>query len=219
MKKFTLIIIGTMVVLLSCKKQDAPSSVQEETGTTQGALQRQCASEEILQQQIAADPQRGRYLEQLEQKTEAYKGRQNGAFRSGALLRIPVVVHIVLQNPALITDEQIQSQIDVLNKDFNRTNTELNNSSVYLAGYSYSDIANLNVQFYLYTTVRKPTTLASFGTNDAVKKTTQGGSSPVNPTTMLNLWVCNLSSGLLGYAQFPGGNSATDGVVVDYQAF
>ena len=35
----------------------------------------------------------------------------------------------------------------------------------------------------------------------------------------LNLWVCDLGSGLLGYAQFPGGAAATDGVVCDYQAF
>jgi hypothetical protein len=31
--------------------------------------------------------------------------------------------------------------------------------------------------------------------------------------------VCNLSDGLLGYAQFPGGPSKTDGVVILYTAF
>jgi hypothetical protein len=35
----------------------------------------------------------------------------------------------------------------------------------------------------------------------------------------LNLWVCNLGSNLLGYAQFPGGPAATDGVVILYAAF
>jgi hypothetical protein len=30
----------------------------------------------------------------------------------------------------------------------------------------------------------------------------------------LNVWVCNLSGGLLGYSQFPGGNPATDGCVI-----
>ena len=35
----------------------------------------------------------------------------------------------------------------------------------------------------------------------------------------LNLWVCNLGGGLLGYAQFPGGPASTDGVVILYSAF
>jgi len=35
----------------------------------------------------------------------------------------------------------------------------------------------------------------------------------------LNMWVCQLTGGLLGYAQFPGGPAATDGVVILYTAF
>ena len=35
----------------------------------------------------------------------------------------------------------------------------------------------------------------------------------------MNMWVCNLAGGYLGYAQFPGGSSATDGVVIDDNAF
>ena len=37
---------------------------------------------------------------------------------------------------------------------------------------------------------------------------------PKNPAQYLNIWVCDISRGILGYAQFPGGNSATDGVVI-----
>ena len=46
-----------------------------------------------------------------------------------------------------------------------------------------------------------------------------GGIAPFNPTTHLNIWVCALRDGLLGYAQFPGGPQSTDGVVINYQAF
>jgi Pregnancy-associated plasma protein-A len=35
----------------------------------------------------------------------------------------------------------------------------------------------------------------------------------------LNLWVCSLGGGLLGYAQFPGGPPSTDGVVILNKAF
>jgi hypothetical protein len=48
-----------------------------------------------------------------------------------------------------------------------------------------------------------------------MKKTKQGGLNPTSPTTKLNFWVCTIGGGILGYAQFPGGSSATDGVVVD----
>jgi hypothetical protein len=35
----------------------------------------------------------------------------------------------------------------------------------------------------------------------------------------LNLWVCALEGGLLGYSQFPGGAAATDGVVICTTSF
>ena len=35
----------------------------------------------------------------------------------------------------------------------------------------------------------------------------------------LNLWTCSIAGGLLGYAQFPGGPAATDGVVILNRAF
>ena len=34
-----------------------------------------------------------------------------------------------------------------------------------------------------------------------------------------NIWVCDISGGILGYAQFPGGPSSSDGVVCDYAYF
>ncbi|TBR18749.1 MAG: zinc metalloprotease, partial [Chitinophagaceae bacterium] len=42
--------------------------------------------------------------------------------------------------------------------------------------------------------------------------------NPTSPSTKLNIWVCNLGGGILGYAQFPGGNPATDGIVLDDNA-
>src|SRR5690606_16726772 len=63
----------------------------------------------------------------------------------------------------------------------------------------------------------------SFSTNDAIKRTSGGGHDPWNTTQYLNFWIApKLSSQgrqLLGYAQFPGGPAATDGVVMAYAAF
>jgi hypothetical protein len=48
-----------------------------------------------------------------------------------------------------------------------------------------------------------------------MKSSKKGGIDPTDPTRKLNIWVCNIGGGILGYAQFPGGAAATDGVVVD----
>ncbi len=60
---------------------------------------------------------------------------------------------------------------------------------------------------------------ASFGPRDGVKQASKGGSTAWPPDAYLNIWVCTLGGGLLGYAQFPGGPKATDGVVVLNSAF
>jgi hypothetical protein len=52
------------------------------------------------------------------------------------------------------------------------------------------------------------------GTTDDMKRAS-GGIDPTSPTTTLNLWVCTIGGGILGYAQFPGGASSTDGVAID----
>jgi hypothetical protein len=209
--------MGVLMLLAACnKKATQLDEVQQDS--EEQVSQRHCASQEVLDAQLAADPSRQAYLDELERKTQLFEQNKEASRYAGTLY-VPVVVNVVLPNAAQVSDAQIQTQIDVLNKDFNKANSELSNSNVYLAGYSYSNVANCQVTFVLKQTVRKNSTVATFGSNDAVKKTSQGGQDPTNPTTMLNLWVCDLSSGLLGYAQFPGGAASTDGVVIDYQAF
>jgi hypothetical protein len=52
-----------------------------------------------------------------------------------------------------------------------------------------------------------------------MKQTKRGGLDPTSPTTKLNIWACTIGGGILGYAQFPGGSSATDGIVIDSNYF
>ena len=215
MRKITTSLVGLMMLLTACSKKDIKVADAEPVVPEMESA-RQCASSEVLDRQISEDPKRADFLAELEEKTRLYAGRENGIFRGVGMLYIPVVIHVV--SSANVTDAQIQRQIDVLNKDFTKTNSELSNSSVYLANYSFASVANCQINFVVTQVIRRSTT-ATFGTNDAVKKTSMGGSDPVNATTHLNFWVADLSSGLLGYAQFPGGSASTDGIVVDYQAF
>lgn len=128
------------------------------------------------------------------------------------VLNIPVYVHVVYSNSAQnISDNQIASQITVLNEDFRLANSD---ASQLPAEFS-NDITDTEIEFTLAGTFRHANSTGSWGTNDAVKY----AYPPVTPETHLNIWVCNIGGGILGYAQFPGGPANTDGVVVGAQYF
>jgi hypothetical protein len=110
---------------------------------------------------------------------------------------------------------QIQSQIDVLNDDFAADNPDYNNTPSVFQQVRSGDIP---IKFVLDQVNRKSTNRNSWQLNDGMKKPRQGGIAPTDPATKLNVWVCNLASGYLGYAQFPGGPLETDGIVLDDNA-
>lgn len=175
--------------------------------------QRNCGSMEYLQQQILQDPIRELQLERIERFTEQYDIQLEKAF-SGGILTVPVIVHVVYGNSTEnISDAQIASQIAVLNDDFRRLNGDRSNTPADFQGVA----ADTEIEFCLTQTIRKSTTRSSFGTNDDVKSSSTGGSDAITPTQALNVWICEIGGGILGYAQFPGGPAATDGIVLDYR--
>ena len=178
--------------------------------------QRNCGSMDYLEQQIRQDPTRQLELQQLERFTEKFDiGLEKEL--SGGILTVPVIVHVVYKNAGEnISSAQIQSQIDVLNADFRRYNADRNNTPSDFTGVA----ADTEIEFCLTSVNRVASSRSgSFGTNDAVKSSATGGANAVNPTGAMNMWVCEIGGGILGYAQFPGGNPATDGVVIDYRYF
>ena len=130
---------------------------------------------------------------------------------SGFSLTIPVYVHVVLPNANAVTNTQISNQIKVLNDDFNIKNTSQLPSG---ATDFVNDVTTTGIHFSLAGTFRHDDPKSSWGTNDAVKN----AYPPITPSTHLNIWVCNIGGGILGYAQFPGGPSSTDGVVLLYSS-
>src|SRR6185503_2542564 len=150
-----------------------------------------CMSAEMLKQDIASHPGRAAFLADLEEKTKLYENGEGGNARGTGIVYLPVVIHVVLTDTTLIPTAQIISQLRVWNKDFNKLNSELANPSVYLAGYSFSKVANCKIQFYITNIIRVQTTVTEFPLTDAMKSSATGGSDPVDPATKLNLWVCN----------------------------
>lgn len=209
MKKVIITAI-TALVLFSCQNDQAEGTDSE--AAAKPAL-RTCASQDVLEAQLKADPTLAIRMNEIEAYTN--KALLTGKLVNGKI-EIPVVVNVLYRTTAEnISNTQIQSQIDVLNKDFNALNSDYNSVPALFAGVK----ANIGISFVLDQVIRKSTTKTSWGTNDAMKKTAQGGLAPTSPTTKLNLWSCTIGGGILGYAQFPGGASSTDGVVIDPKYF
>ncbi|MFN5318578.1 MAG: M43 family zinc metalloprotease [Bacteroidia bacterium] len=136
---------------------------------------------------------------------------------------IPVVFHVVYQNQTEnISDAQLQSQLDVLNEDFRKLNANFSSTPTAFQGVA----SDMEFEFCLATIdpngsatngiTRTQTTVSSFNTNDNVKFNSSGGKNAWPADDYLNIWVADLGSSLLGYAQFPGDAASTDGVVLHY---
>jgi hypothetical protein len=201
------------------------------TGAIRAQAPQHCATMENLERLKDLDPNMAERMEAIEEQTQEYinaiSSQKNGAVTTmGTVYRIPVVVHVVYNTTAQnITDAQIQSQIDVLNEDFRRVNADKINTPSAFSSLG----ADVEIEFCLASVsptgtattgiIRKQTSVTSWGQDDAVKYSVNGGSDAWPANKYLNFWVCNLGGGLLGYAQFPGGPAATDGVVINYQYF
>jgi hypothetical protein len=187
---------------------------------------RTCAHMVVHELLVETQPEyRARRLEVEEQTRRSIESGQ--AMRTAAkLTTIPVVVHVVHRTAEEnISDAQVNSQIKVLNRDFRATNTDKRK----VPAPWKSLVMDSKIQFALATKdprgkktsgiTRTATTAEAFGADNSVKSKKTGGVNPWPTDRYLNIWVCNLGDGLLGYAQFPGGPAATDGVVVLYTAF
>jgi hypothetical protein len=190
------------------------------------AQERECSTMENLEHRKQLDPQLEARMQQIEDFTRTRIEQGGMESVSGNIITIPVVVHVLYTNGTNnISDAQIQSQIDVINEDFRRTNSDADNT--------WSQAADTEIQFCMSTVdpngnattgiTRKSVTRTDWGTTDDMKRSSQGGVDPWNSAEYLNMWIVpQMTSGgrtILGYAQFPGGSAATDGVVMAYNYF
>ena len=155
---------------------------------------RTCSTMEHLAALQAADPSLASRMQAIEAHTAAF-----------------------VQN---ISDAKCIAQLNQLNLDYAKLNSDTNSVPAVFRGLH----TDTKVQFCLAqqdpnglaTTgiIHKSTTTASFIDDDKVKSSSTGGDNAWPSSKYLNIWVCNLGGGLLGYAQFPGGPASTDGVVI-----
>lgn len=199
---------------------------------------RKCATHLLEEQAIKKNPKIKEDFEASIQRI--IQNRKLSRTTDYEIVTIPVVVHVLHPNLGLgikqnLKDEVIKSQIDVLNKDFRKQNSDTTNTPSLFKSVA----ADTKIQFCLATVdpycnptngiVRIANAKASYDVDliDTLKKLSYWPSDEY-----LNIWITDLESGYIGYAKFPYGTNLPgledgnfnqdprfDGVVIDYTTF
>lgn len=134
---------------------------------------------------------------------------------------IPVVFHVVYKDEnRKIPDEQIYSQLQVINEDFNRENED----SLFTHYQFASVAANVGIEFYLAHdndlrgVTRTITTHGPFY-NDELHLSEKGGRDAWDTKKYLNVWIADLAPGIFGYGTSPGTIEYKDGVAIHFEYF
>ncbi|RAJ80050.1 putative lipoprotein YajG [Chitinophaga dinghuensis] len=214
MKKSALILFLAALIFSGCTRKDNQIIEQNPTPEVAVAKERKCAAYEVLQQQLLADPTLAVRMARIEKLTnDVSKSQSLYRLLPDGTVEIPVTVNVLYKGATQnISDAQIQSQIAALNADYNQ---------LYSVPPIFDSLrASVGIHFALKSVVRKSTTKSSWSPNDAMKKSASGGIDATAPDSVLNIWVVGaMTGGVIGYAQFPGGAAATDGVVIAYDCF
>ena len=201
-------------LLSACNTTTESTENLTDNVATSVASRKSCPSEEIRANLLANDADaKARYLA-LENGTEKFiQARKAGRVLADGTIEIPVVVNVLYRTSAEnISDARIAEQISVLNKDFGATNSDI---SKVPSEFSAVAAGDTKVRFRLAKTVRKSTTVRSWKTNDAMKKSSSKGIDATDPTQYFNIWVVGDMSSILGYATFPESSGLwNDGVVL-----
>jgi hypothetical protein len=221
-------------VRLNMNKEEITTSQdtdKEEITTSQDQpIRRNCGAMFEHRRLLNEDPSYVAARVEIESRARSYELGLLGSAKIG-ITQIQVVVHVVWNTAAQnISDAQIKSQIDVLNRDYRMTNSDIGK----VPAVWQSVRGDARIEFFLATkdpngnptngitrTQTQATSFAQIG--NAIKSVATGGANPWPADKYLNIWVApritSPQGDLLGYAQFPGGPAATDGVVILHSAF
>ncbi len=197
-----------------------------------------CASTEYEKYLQEKDPKRmseTQFEEWVKPLVNRYSAMRSTSKAAATIITIPVVVHVIYNGQAIgvapnITDNQIISQITVLNQDYNKM---LNTP-----GYNTNPVgANIQIQFVLAqqdpngnpTNGIDRVSLCQSSWSETEMDSTVKPATIWDPEKYMNMWSVKFTDNtLLGYAQFPSStlaglgtntNATTDGVVSNYNVF
>lgn len=192
------------------------------------AAQRSCGTPLAIKQALQRNPKLLKKYQRL-QRSSPMNLADRPYMRGAPVAVIPVVVHIVLQDPESVTDAQVRSQIKVLNADYELLNADTSN----IPDIWKTTAGDMKIAFCL--AARTPDGAPSNGIDrvktskrvfdvdyaaSGVKHASSGGADAWNTDDYLNIWVCNLSGDNLGVGTPPDLYPKEEqGVVIQYTAF
>ena len=189
--------------------------------------QHKCATMERTQQRAAAEESYAKGLEANRQLAESFEAGIYGADRSIKQVDLAVVVHVLYREESdNISMEQIHSQIDVLNRDFNWEQNdkglipEIWRESGETSGFRFH-LADKDPDGNFTTGVtRKQTTVSDIGGGEDYYRAEWGGIEPWPQPHYINIWVCEIGGNVLGFTYLPSVSAQpSDGIVMDPRAF
>jgi hypothetical protein len=237
MRIFTLLIAVIAVIAVSAVGVNAQNDAHEtHAHDFEVAKKRSCGFMDVNDKQAMVE-----YEKFIKPLIEKYKNSQKSANAKKVVYTIPTVVHVIhnstegVGSGRNIPNARIQEQMQILNDDFRRLNADANGT--------WSQGADCEINFCLVskypgghpqagqTLPEQGVDRVSTASISGLSNTSSGYSSNTidntikpqtywNPDQVMNIWVCQLQSGLLGYATFPASSSAArDGTVMGYQYF
>jgi hypothetical protein len=195
------------------------------------AQQRTCGMQDKLDQMMANPLQNAAYLEDQSQfQLELDKLESNPSQRTASspqtTIRIPVAVHFPSSGSASAAVKTClrnfaQTQINILNADYNGTNSDISNWSSASSFYPGTNTGNMDVEFVLATQnhpagtgLANGTVAVTFGTDFL-----GGADNDATWAGYMNLVCRNIAGGILGYSPLGGHPNVGDTVVIDNNAF
>ena len=198
--------------------------------------QRTCGTDAYMQNLMSNPTLKQQYLDlqqqfenELERLTTAQMNKQGGnaVNNTNTTIRIPVAVHY--PSVANSSTESVKSclrslaqrQVNILNADYNATNTDISNWATYSSLFPGINIGNMNVSFEIATLNHPSGTGLSDGTMAVTFGTDflSGADTDATWAGYCNLVVRNISGGILGYSPLGGSPSGGMTVVIDNNAF
>ncbi len=194
--------------------------------TSTNVFNEKCGTMEALENQKNNNTEIEQNMQAIEEHTQwILNNPSQKRNKVKEVITIPVVFHILYKtNEEKLSEETILSQLEVLNEDFRKLNANADETlSVFKDRaadmeiefcFAQRDPDGLPTTGIQYITTSVDTFLLSL--QEPIKFTRLGGADAWPSDEYLNIWVGDLEPGLLGYAQFPGMDKNTDGVVLNY---
>ena len=198
---------------------------QQRTCGTDAYMEKMLSNPEMKQQYLDLQKQFESELERLSNSQQKKNG--NSTFSTNATIRIPVAVHY----PSVVNSSTetvksclrllAQKQLNILNADYNATNSDLSlwtAASIYYPGVNIGD---MDVSWEIATQNHPTSSGLSNGTLAVTFGThfLSNADSDSEWSGYCNLVVRNISGGILGYSPLGGSPSQGMTVVIDNNAF